>query len=55
MREFHVLIRELRVRYKGTLSGRNGKFISPIDSLHESPQAVTRRLDNIRESSASPS
>ena len=55
MREFHVSMRDLCIRYKGTLSGRNGRFISPIASLHESPRAATRRLDNTRVSSVSPS
>ena len=55
MKEFHVLIRNLCTRYKGTVSGRNGRFISPIASLHESPRAVTRRLDNMIENSVSPS
>ena len=55
MREFLVLIRGLCTRYEETVSGRNGRFISPIASLHDSPRAVTRRLDNIRESSVSPS
>ena len=55
MREFHVSMRDLCIRYKGTLSGRNGRFISPIASLHESPRAATWRLDNTRESSVSPS
>ena len=41
MGEFHVLIRDLCIRYGGTLSGRNGRFISPIASLHESPRVVT--------------
>ena len=53
MREFHVPMRDLCIRYKGTLSGRNGRFISPIASLHESPRAATRRQDNTRESSVS--
>ena len=48
MREFHVSMRDLCIRYKGTFSGRNGRFISPIASLHESPRAATRRLDNTR-------
>ena len=55
MGEFHVLIRDLCIRYDGTLSRSNGRFISPIASLHESPRAVTRRLDNVRESYVSPS
>ena len=55
MREFHVLMMDLCMWYKGTVSGRNERFISPITSLHESPRAVTRRLDNIRRSSVSPS
>ena len=55
MGEFHVLIRDLYIRHEGTLSGRNGRFISPIAFLHESPRAVTRRLHHIRESSMSPS
>ena len=55
MREFHVSMRDLCIRYKGTLSARNGRFISPIASLHESPRAATRRLDNTRQSSVSPS
>ena len=40
MREFHVSMRDLCIRYKGTLSGRSGRFISPIASLHESPRAA---------------
>ena len=55
MREFHVLMKGLGMWYKGTVSGRNGRFISPIASWHESPRAVTRRLHNIRKSSVSPS
>ena len=48
-KEFHVLMRNLCIRYKGTVSGRNGRLISPIASLHESPRAVTQLPDNIRE------
>ena len=55
MGEFHVLMRYLCIRYEGTLSGRYGRFIPPMASLHESPRAVTRRLENIRESSVSSS
>ena len=35
MGEFHVLIKDLCIRYEETLSRRNGRFISPIASLHE--------------------
>ena len=33
MGEFHVLIRDLCIRYEGTLNGRNGRFSLPIVSL----------------------
>ena len=49
MREFHVVMRDSCIRNKGIVSGRNGRFISLIASLHESPRDVTRRLDNTRE------
>ena len=55
MREFHILMKDLCITCFDAIGGTNRELFCGMSSVHGSPWAVTRQLDNARESSVPPS